>query len=252
MLEILHGSKKHIPAMKALWKKTFNDTEDFIDLFFNEFYTPRRAFLRFDGNSLVSMLFYLDLKVKLDGRRLKCAYLYAVATELSERRQGHFTALHNALISHLQSKKYDIIITVPEKDSLFNFYKNIGYNITLRRLEYELETLDLTLVEDKSKVWELKKELHKKSREGFSILESEKQFLITTEEHRYFEHDGSYFGFYPKSDGYSLYDVVSSDLTHAPCKLVHYSRSALIYDISGKLDPERMEKEKPIFNFLLS
>lgn len=252
MLKILHGSKKYIPSMKALWKKTFNDDESFIDLFFDEFYTPRRAFLRFDGEKLVSMLFYLDLKVKLDGRRLKCAYLYAVATELSERRQGHFTALHNALLSHLQEKKYDIIITVPEKDSLFNFYKNIGYNLTLRRLEYELETLDLTLVSDLSKVWELKKALHKKSRQGLSILESEKQFLVTAEEHRYFESKGSYFGFYPQKDGYCLYNVISEVPSSVPVKLVHYSRSALIYDITGRLDPERMEKEKPVFNFLLS
>ena len=40
---IKFGSKKSIPAMKALWKDTFNDTDLFIDLFFEKFYRPRKT-----------------------------------------------------------------------------------------------------------------------------------------------------------------------------------------------------------------
>lgn len=251
-LGISHGSKKNIPLMKALWKEAFCDEEEFIDTFFSTFYKPRRAFLRFDGKDLVSMLFYLDLKVKFDGRRLKCAYLYGAATRLSERRRGHFTNLHNALLDELREKKYDLVITIPQNDQLFGFYKSYGYLLPLRRCEYELETIDITPVSDLGEVWLLKKEIHKRSREGLSILESEEQFIESRRDHKIFRYDGGYFAFCPVGDGFRLYDVISEDSLHAPARLVHYERNALALDLTGKLDSERIEKEKPIFSFLLS
>ncbi|MBQ7897576.1 MAG: GNAT family N-acetyltransferase [Clostridia bacterium] len=251
-LKILHGSKKCLPSMKALWRDTFCDSDEFIDLFFSEFYKPRKAFLRFDGDELVSMLFYMDLKVKFDGRRFKTAYLYGVATKLSERRQGHFTALHNALLEELKAKKYDLVVTIPQNDSLFSFYKDIGYTLPLRRCEYELETLDVERADDLSQVWAKKKELHKKSRQAMSILESESQFIESRREHRFFSYDDGYLGFYPTKDSFRLYDIISDDPLHAPVKLVHYERSALIMDLTKRLDPERIEKEKPVLSFLLN
>lgn len=251
-LKLLHGSKKLLPSMKTLWRDTFGDSDEFIDLFFTKFYKPRKAFLRFDGDELVSMLFYMDLKVKFDGRSFKTAYLYGVATKLSERRQGHFTTLHNALLDELKEKKYDLIVTIPQNESLFSFYKDIGYTLPLRRCEYELETLNLERVEDLSQIWQKKKELHKKSRQSMSILESEELFIESRREHRFFSYDGGYLGFYPADGSYKLYDVISNDPLHAPLKLVHYERSALIMDLTGRLDGERIEKEKPVFSFLLN
>ena len=250
--KICHGSKKALPFMKALWKEAFHDSDEFIDLFFSEFYKPRKAFLRYDGDDLASMLFYMDLRVKYNGRRLKCAYLYGVATKLSERRQGHFTALHNAFIEELEEKKYDIVITIPQNENLFTFYKDIGYVLPLRRCEYELETIDITPVDNLELIWEKKKELHKKSRQFLSILETKEQFIESRREHRFFSWNDSYLGFYPHKDSYILYDIISEDALHTPTKLVHYERSALIKDLTGKLDAEKIEKEKPVFSFLLN
>lgn len=249
---IAKGSKKHLNSMKTLWRDTFGDTDEFIDLFFEKFYRPRKTFLRFEDGNLVSMLFYMDVKVKYDGKRLKTAYLYGVATKLSERRRGHFKVLHEALLDELREKKYDLIITLPENDSLFSFYKDIGYTLPLRRCEYALHTMDLSPVSDPREAWLLKKELHKKSRSGFSLLESEEQFMETVRDHRFFRYNGGYLAFYPKKEGFVLYGVISDDPAHAPAELIHYERSALMLDITGKLDIERIDKEKPILAFLLS
>ena len=251
-LKICRGTKKALPAMKALWLDVFEDSEEFTDLFFSKFYKPRKAFLGFDKNELVSMLFYMDVNVKYDGRRLKCAYLYGVATKLSERRQGHFTALHNALLDELRLKKYDLIITIPQSEALFSFYKDIGYTLPLRRCEYELETIDIIPVENLEDIWEKKKEIHKKSRQYLSVLETLDQFIESRRDHRFFSYEGGYLGFYPTGKGFRLYDIISSDPLRAPVKLVHYERSALIFDLTSRLDPQRIEKEKPIFSFLLN
>lgn len=250
--KICHGSKKALPLMKALWLEVFGDSEEFTDLFFSRFYKPRKAFLRYDKDELVSMLFYMDLKVKYDGRRLKCAYLYGVGTKLSERRQGHFSALHHAFLEELAEKKYDIIITIPQNESLFSFYKNIGYDLPLRRCEYELETIEIEPVDNFNEIWEKKKELHKKSRQFLSILESEEQFIESRRDHKFFSYGDGFLGFYPDGKGYKLYDIISEDPLHAPVKLTHYERSALIRDLTGRLDEERIEKEKPVFSFLLN
>ena len=250
--KICHGSKKALPEMKALWVEAFSDSEEFINLFFSKFYKPRKAFLRYDEKELVSMLYYMDLRVKYDGRRLKCAYLYGAATKLSERRQGHFNALHHTFLEELAEKKYDIIITIPQNEALFSFYKDIGYTLPLRRCEYELETIDIEPVGNIREIWEKKKELHKRSRQFLSILESEEQFTESRKEHRFFSYGDGFLGFYPDEKGYRLYDIISDDPLHAPVKLIHYERSALIRDLTGKLDIERIEKEKPVFSFLLN
>ena len=76
--------------------------------------------------------------------------------------------------------------------------------------------------------------------------------METVREHRLFRYNGGYLAFYPRDDSFVLYGIISDDPTHAPTSLIHYERSALICDITGKLDPERIDREKPMLAFLMS
>ncbi len=251
-ITLTRGSKKTLPQMKMLWLECFPDDTDFVSVFFEKFYRPRKSFLLFEGEKLVSMLYYMDVKMKYDGRKIKCAYLYGVATKLSERRQGHFKRLHDAFLDEMKSKNYDAVMTIPESELLFSLYKDMGYTLPLRRCEYELTSMELTPVENLREVWLYKKELHKKCRLGLSVLESEEQFYETVRDHRIFAYDGGYLAFYPDGSKFTLYGIISQDPLHAPASLVHYERSALVMDVSGKLNREKIEKDKPILAFLLS
>ncbi len=251
-ITVKHGSKKRIPPMKELWREVFGDSDEFIDTFFANFYRPSRAFLAFGGKELVSMLYYMDVNLKYFGKKLKCAYLYGVATKLSERRQGHFRLLHDRLIEELKAKKYEAVLVIPANEGLFGLYRDMGYTVSFKRFEYKLLTQDITEVTDTDAVWLAKKELHKRNYTGISLLETQSQFAESRKEHKFFCSGGSYLAFAPSPKGYVLYETISPNGESPPVEQVHYERSALLFDFNEKIDPELAEKQKPQLSCLLN
>ena len=189
---------------------------------------------------------------KYNKKKLKCAYLNGVATRLSERRRGHFTRLHETLIGELRTKKYDAVTVLPASDSLYAFYRSMGYTLPLKKFQYKLLTHDLTEAEDLEAIWQLKKENHRRSASGLSILETLPQFLESRREHKFFSYGRSYMAFAPVSDGYELYEVIEAEGDDLPVERVHYEKSALMMDLSGTVDPELIEKQKAEFSYLLN
>lgn len=251
-ITVKHGSKKNIPMMKALWREVFGDSEEFIDLFFSKFYRPSRTLLAFEDGELVSMLYYLDVKAKYFKKNLKCAYLYGVATKLSERRRGHFRRLHAQLLEELAEKHYEAVAVLPANESLYGLYREMGYTISMKRFNYKLLTQDIDEVMDLEAVWNAKKEIYKATSTGLAMLETLPQFLESRKDHKFFAYSSSYLAFAPCDDGYVLYETIDPDGCGVPVEQVHYERSALILDLSGRLDPELIEKQKPQFNYLLN
>ena len=58
--------------------------------------------------------------------------------------------------------------------------------------------------------------------------------------------------FAPSETGYVLYETVEAEGDNLPVERVHYEKSALLYDLSGRIDAELTEKQKPEFNYLLN
>lgn len=249
---IKHGSKKSIPLMKSLWREVFGDDDAFIDCFFSNFYRPSRTFLAFEDGRLVSMLYYMDVNAKYFKKKMKCAYLYGVATTLSERRRGHFRRLHEMFLEEISKKKYDMAVVLPENEGLYGLYKSIGYTMSMKKFTYKLLTQDIEEVKDIERVWEKKKEIYRDSATGLHILETLPQFTESRRNHKFFSYGSSFFAFAPKSESYELYEAIFPSGESIPAEAVHYERSALIMDITGKLDPEQIEKQKPEFNYLLN
>ncbi len=249
---VKHGSKKSIPKMKALWRETFGDSDEFIDTFFSDFYKPSKTLLAFESGELVSMLYRMDVNVKYFKKKLKCAYLYGVATKLEERRRGHFTRLHGKMLEELRDRHYDAVIVLPENESLYSLYRDIGYNISLKRFNYKLFTQDIEETHDVDAIWRAKKELHRSSSFGISVLETLPQFKESRRGHRFFAYGTAFLAFAPGESGYSLYEIISPQGESVPVEQVHYEKSALIMDLTGALDRDLIEKQKPQLSYLLN
>ena len=250
-LEIVRGSNKRIPDMKALWLEAFPDDSEFVHVFFEKFYRPSKALLRYDNGELVSMLFYMDVKMKANRRVLKGAYLYGVATKLTERHAGHFSALHEVLTERLTEKKYKFVCAIPASDSLFSMYKKFGYNTFFRRTEYSITTLDFdTLTPEQA--WERRLDAYKKSKRGIKLLESREMFIESTKGHLFLGFDGGYFAFAKKGGSYKMYEVCDPEGAAPPHELVHYERSGVLLDLGAGFDEDAFEKEKPCLNYLMN
>lgn len=122
-----------IPALQALWKQAFGDSESFIHGFFSTAFSPDRCRCVFVNDRLAAALYWFDCC--WEGKPL--AYLYAVATDEAFRGQGLCRALTENTHAHLQRLGYHGCILVPGSRELFAMYQKLGYCVCSHVREFE-------------------------------------------------------------------------------------------------------------------
>lgn len=114
----------HVPLLRALWKEAFGDTDVFLDGFFAEGFDPCRCRCILDEDVPVSVLYWFEVTCR--GQRF--AYLYAVATAMSHRGRGLFSALLEDTKQVLTDAGFDGILLHPETESLGRMYEKLGFS----------------------------------------------------------------------------------------------------------------------------
>lgn len=119
---IEHPVWEDIPALRALWKQAFGDTDAFLDSFFFLAFSTECALIAREDDKVVGALYWLDC---LWGEKT-LSYIYAVATDKDYRGQGVCKALMSQ--AHRQMEKAGKgTILVPADDGLRAFYRHMGY-----------------------------------------------------------------------------------------------------------------------------
>ena len=121
-----------IPQLRRLWKEAFQDTDDFLDIFFHRAYSSERSRCITQDGTVVAALYWFDCT--WDNRRL--AYFYAVATDPSCRGQGLCRRLMEDTHRHLKEAGYEGCILVPQNEGLFSMYRKFGYRICAYSREF--------------------------------------------------------------------------------------------------------------------
>ena len=111
------------PALRALWKQAFQDSEDFLDRFFETAFAPDRSRVAVINGTIVAALYWFPCTC----RRQSLAYLYAVATDEAHRRQGLCSGLLADTRRHLIELGFAGILLVPGSAGLFQLYGRMGY-----------------------------------------------------------------------------------------------------------------------------
>ena len=116
-------STEDLPVLKGLWKEAFGDEDDVIEDFFTKGFSKEKALCIFENSEPISVVYWFDCECY----DKKTAYVYGVATRKSHRGKGLGTTLMKSVHESLKSSGYFGVILVPEKPTLFDFYKRIGY-----------------------------------------------------------------------------------------------------------------------------
>lgn len=116
-------SSASIGELRKLWKDTFGDTDAFLDMFFQTAFSSHRCLLAKLEDSVVAALYWFDCAFA----NQKIAYIYAVATAEAFRGQGICHKLMEHTHLHLKKEGYAGAILSPAEESLFPFYKKMGY-----------------------------------------------------------------------------------------------------------------------------
>lgn len=121
-------------ALRALWKQAFDESEEFLDLFFETAYHPRRCRVA-DVGGIRGMLFWFDCECRGE----KLAYLYAVATAGQWRNRGVCAGLLEDTHRHLKGLGYAGAILVPGEPEFFAYYEKRGYRTLSTVREFTAE-----------------------------------------------------------------------------------------------------------------
>ena len=102
-MKIDYPAQSQINDLRALWKQAFGDEDAFIDLFFNNGFSPDRCRCVTVDGKLAGALYWFDCSFQ--GHPM--AYLYGVATDKSFRGKGICRALTENAHAHLKYLGYD-------------------------------------------------------------------------------------------------------------------------------------------------
>lgn len=116
-------SLKHIPALRRLWKQAFDDTDVFLDSFFETGFSCSRCRCVFSEGEPVAVVYFFDCEWESE----KTAYLYALAVDARHRGQGLSRLLLADTHARLQQSGYRGCMMEPATENLLDYYCRLGY-----------------------------------------------------------------------------------------------------------------------------
>lgn len=117
-----------IPALSALWKQAFGDTDADIARFFDEAFPHALGFCAKEDGALAAMCFALPVEAVCGDERRQAAYLYAVATERAHRGRGLCRGLLAFAEQELRKRNFDVLLLVPADEGLAAMYRKLGFS----------------------------------------------------------------------------------------------------------------------------
>lgn len=117
-----------MPAMRALWQRTFDESDAYLDAFFALLPDCGSAVVGFTDEELVAAAYAMTGYELLRGNeRAQCGYVYAVAVDEGARGNGFGAAITKAAAALCRERESKIVATLPADAPLYDFYeKSIG------------------------------------------------------------------------------------------------------------------------------
>lgn len=133
---IRHYQRDDIPAMRALWRRVFDEREDYLDAFLELLPDIGGAAVAVDGKgALLGAAYAMTGYELLAGKESPhLGYVYAVAVDESARGQGLGGELTKAAAAICREREAVIVTTLPASAPLYGWYeRQIGTTHRLRR-----------------------------------------------------------------------------------------------------------------------
>lgn len=119
------AEKQDMPGIIALWQQAFGDTQQAVMDFFSAFPTCI-SYVAEERGEILAMAHAVPQTLSPDTRAV---YVYAVATAKDHRGKGLCRKLMAFLEEDLKQKGFEAAVLTPANTGLFQFYKNLGYEV---------------------------------------------------------------------------------------------------------------------------
>lgn len=113
---------------EELWRVCFNDSEEFIRLYFDEVYQEENALVIEKQGKIVSALQLLPYTMLYNGKEIPVSYICGVSTHPDEQKKGLMGKLMQEAEAELKVRNIPLATLIPAEPWLFDLYRKYGYS----------------------------------------------------------------------------------------------------------------------------
>lgn len=121
--------------MMRLWRDTFHDSDEYIHLIFDNYFSPENVAYHCVDGKVVAALLAIPYDFVMEGRHLKSVYLCGLATYPEYRRQGIMRSLMEDICTRFQERGYTLAFLIPASEALIRYYRMAGWSPAIYRVK---------------------------------------------------------------------------------------------------------------------
>jgi len=153
---IRFGEDKYIPELKKLWRLCFpEDTESFINLYFNKVYKNEDTLIFLEDNIPVASFQMIPYPIRNNGQIRLAGYISGAMTHPSFRKRRIMGQMLEYSFDVMREKGYDFSFLIPQEDWLFEYYSKFGYQEAFPKafvspVSFEIKSSQKIILRDKT------------------------------------------------------------------------------------------------------
>lgn len=113
--------------IKNLWKLCFNDSEEFVEMYFRLRYHNDVNIAIESGEEVIAALQMLPYPMTFGGKKIKTSYISGACTHPAHRNQGTMGALLSQAFMRMLDGGVALSTLIPAEPWLFGYYARYGY-----------------------------------------------------------------------------------------------------------------------------
>lgn len=121
--------------MMKLWKDIFHDSDAYISLVFNNYFSTDLIEYYEENGRIISALLGVPYQFGCGDQRLSGLYLCGLATDEEFRNRGIMNNLIEKINAKAKERGYSFTFLIPSSDALINYYSVKGYTNAMYRVE---------------------------------------------------------------------------------------------------------------------
>lgn len=134
-----YADENDFDELSQLWCDVFGDDKIYPDKFLIDCVNSSDIYAYREDGKIVSAFYLIDVQLVSFNKRFSGKYLYAAATHPSYRSKGIMQSMIAGTASELKKNGIDFICLYPAEESLYGYYKKLGFKNIFSERVYTIE-----------------------------------------------------------------------------------------------------------------
>lgn len=231
------------PQVKQMWKTCFDDTDEFIELYFSEKYKNENTLVYMQGNEVVASLQLLSYRFTFYGVEIPIAYISGACTLPSFRRKGLMGKLLVEAFILMQQRDIPLSVLIPAENWLYDYYSTYGYEKVFEKDDIKISVKEIWKKSDADLdvAYQVFNQLFKDK--DFCIQKTKSDFITIIK-------DAEIDGFPPKTNLSGMARVIDAEYLISLYKKKN-PNNPIFFENVNSLCRILFEQQRPIMNLML-